>query len=131
VIFSPFWNCENVEATSKEFSGLYLQEIQARPRTTCPAQLHKSGRLNQSAFLRLDNFRVPIRGDFAELFEDGFEFFDDSLGEHVEIGKIIGFFEAFVSEPEDIKAGFVPVEKPACSLYPSPLSILPLSLFMQ
>ena len=35
---------------------------------------------------------------------------DDFLGENVEIGKIVGFFQAFVSEPEDVEAGFVAVD---------------------
>jgi hypothetical protein len=45
------------------------------------------------------------------LFESGFEIFDDFLGEHVGIGEIVGVFEASVSEPEDIKAGFVAVDE--------------------
>jgi hypothetical protein len=32
--------------------------------------------------------------------EDGFEVFDDFLGENTRLGKIVGFFEAFVSEKE-------------------------------
>jgi len=38
--------------------------------------------------------------DFAELFEGDVEIFHDFLGENVGIGKIVGFFEAFVPEPE-------------------------------
>ena len=34
-----------------------------------------------------------------------------SWREDIGIGKIIGFFEAFVSEPEDIEAGFVAVDE--------------------
>jgi len=49
---------------------------------------------------------ASISGDFAELFEGGFEIFDDFLGENILSGKIVGFFEAFVFEPEDDKAGF-------------------------
>jgi len=48
-----------------------------------------------------------IRGDFAELLEGGFEVFDDFLSEHVGIGKIVGIFQAFVSEPENVEARFV------------------------
>jgi hypothetical protein len=33
------------------------------------------------------------------------------LGEHVGVGKTIRFFETFVSEPGNIDAGFVTVEK--------------------
>jgi hypothetical protein len=36
--------------------------------------------------------------DFTELFEGGFEVFDDLLGNNIGI-EIIGFFEAFVSQP--------------------------------
>ena len=38
---------------------------------------------------------------------------DDFLGENVWIGTIGGLFEPFISEPEDVEAGFVAVEKPA------------------
>jgi hypothetical protein len=38
---------------------------------------------------------------------------DDFLGENVGIGTIGGLLEAFISEPEDVEAGFVAVEKPA------------------
>jgi len=34
---------------------------------------------------------------------------DDLLGENVGIGKIVGLFEALVSEPEDVEAGLVAV----------------------
>jgi hypothetical protein len=37
-------------------------------------------------------------------FKGGFEVFDDLLREHVGIGKVVRFFEAFVSEPEDLTA---------------------------
>lgn len=40
--------------------------------------------------------------DFAELFEGGFEVFDDFLRENVGIGKVVGSFAAFVSDPEDV-----------------------------
>jgi len=45
------------------------------------------------------------------LFEGGFEFFDDLLAENIGIGKIVGLFLAFVSEPEDVEAGFVAVNE--------------------
>jgi hypothetical protein len=45
------------------------------------------------------------------LFEGGFKVVDDFLGENVGIGEIVGFFQAFVSEPENIEAGFVAVGK--------------------
>jgi hypothetical protein len=31
------------------------------------------------------------------LFEDGFKVFDDFLSENVGIGKVVGFFQAFVA----------------------------------
>jgi hypothetical protein len=45
--------------------------------------------------------------DFTKLFEDWFEVLDDFLGENVGIGKVVGIFEAFASEPKDADAGFV------------------------
>jgi len=36
------------------------------------------------------------------LFECGFKGFDDFLGQNVRIGKIVGFFKALVSEPENV-----------------------------
>jgi len=76
-------------------------------------------------------FTTQVASDFAELFEGGFEVLDpstrstggpsvlargrpersesrddDFLGENVGIGEIIGFFKAFVSEPNDVEAGF-------------------------
>jgi hypothetical protein len=38
------------------------------------------------------------------MFQDGFEIFDDFLGENVGIGQIVGVFEAFRLEPEDVAA---------------------------
>jgi hypothetical protein len=40
------------------------------------------------------------------LFAGGFAVFDDLLGQNVGIGKVVGFFEALVAEPEDVEAGF-------------------------
>jgi hypothetical protein len=50
--------------------------------------------------LRCIGFRV--RGDFAGLFEGGFEIFDDLLRENVGIGEIVGFLEAFGADPKVI-----------------------------
>jgi len=41
------------------------------------------------------------------LFEGGFEVFDDFLGENVGVGQIVGVFEAFISEPQDVEARLV------------------------
>jgi hypothetical protein len=38
--------------------------------------------------------------------EGGFEVVDDFLGKNVGIGEIVGVFEAFVSESENVRAGF-------------------------
>jgi hypothetical protein len=43
------------------------------------------------------------------LFEGGFESLDDFRGEKIGIGEIVGFFEAFVAEPENIEAGLLAV----------------------
>jgi hypothetical protein len=44
------------------------------------------------------------------LFEGGFEVFDNFLGKNIWIRKIVGCFEAFVAEPENVEAGFVAVK---------------------
>jgi len=38
------------------------------------------------------------------LFEGGFEVVGDFLGGNVGIGDVVGFFQAFISESEDIEA---------------------------
>jgi hypothetical protein len=48
-------------------------------------------------------------GDFTELFEGGFEVFDDFLGENVGIEEFVRFFAASSRRPEDVAAGFVAV----------------------
>jgi len=65
----------------------------------------------QSSLFGFDALSAQIRGDFAELFDRGFEVFDDFLGENVGIGKIVGVFEAFVPEPEYVEAGLVAVDE--------------------
>ena len=45
------------------------------------------------------------------MFESGFEIVNDFLGEYVGIREIVGLFEALVSEPEDIEAGFIAVDE--------------------
>jgi len=42
-------------------------------------------------------FSTQICGDFAELFEGGFEVVNDFLGENVRIREIVGLLEAFVT----------------------------------
>ena len=46
-----------------------------------------------------------------ELFEGGFEVFDNLLGETVGIGEIVRLFQAFVAEPEGIEACRVSVDE--------------------
>jgi hypothetical protein len=47
----------------------------------------------------------------ADLFESGFEVFDDFLSETVRAEKVVGLFEGFVSATEDVEAGFIAIEK--------------------
>jgi hypothetical protein len=54
------------------------------------------------------------------LFESGFGVFDDFLSQHVGIGKVVGFFECFVSELEDVEIGFVAVQLLIHLFKPSP-----------
>ena len=42
------------------------------------------------------------------------------LGQNVGIGEIVGFFEAFIAEPEDIEAGFVAVRSLIHLFKPNP-----------
>jgi hypothetical protein len=55
-----------------------------------------------------------------------FEVRDGFLGENVRIGKVVGF-EALISQPEDVQAGFVAVDeflvgtKPAITVRPRSL----------
>jgi hypothetical protein len=43
------------------------------------------------------------------LFEGGFVVFDNLLSESIGIGEVVGFFETFVSKPEDGEACLVAV----------------------
>jgi hypothetical protein len=49
-------------------------------------------------------FSAQVSSDFTELFE----VFDDLLGEDIRENTTI-FFEAFISEPEDVEAGFAAI----------------------
>ncbi|MBI4487711.1 MAG: hypothetical protein HY694_01380 [Deltaproteobacteria bacterium] len=53
---------------------------------------------------------AKVSSNFTELFEGSFEVLDDFLGQNVGTGKIVGFFQAFVLEPEDVEAGVVAVD---------------------
>jgi hypothetical protein len=48
-------------------------------------------------------FCAQVHGGFTELFEGGFEVFDDFLSENIGIGKIVALFEAL----RQIMSGFV------------------------
>jgi hypothetical protein len=49
-------------------------------------------------------------GAYSEIYlEGGFEVFDDFLSQDIGVGEIVGFFEAFVCEPEDVEASLVAV----------------------
>lgn len=58
-----------------------------------------------------------VRG-FAELFESGFEILHDFLGDNVGIGKVVGSSAAFISDPEDVEAGFVAIDATNSCLQP-------------
>ena len=48
-------------------------------------------------------FFTQVCCDFTELFESGFEIFDDFLGKNIGIRKVIGFFESgFVAVRSEI-----------------------------
>jgi hypothetical protein len=54
---------------------------------------------------------AKVRRDFTELFESGLEGLDDFLGDDIRFGEIVGFFEAFVCEPEDVETGLSRLKK--------------------
>jgi hypothetical protein len=68
-------------------------------------------RSRQSLLFRFEIRSTRVIRDFTELFEGGFEVLDDFPGENVWIGKIVGVFEAFISKPEDVEAGFVAADE--------------------
>ncbi|MFO8049846.1 MAG: hypothetical protein R6U29_12490 [Desulfosudaceae bacterium] len=58
------------------------------------------------------NHSLPqILSDLAELSERGLKVVDDFPGKDAGVGKVVGFFQAFVFEPEDVEAGFVPADE--------------------
>jgi hypothetical protein len=57
----------------------------------------------------LHKFSSQITGDLPQLFEGGFELFDDFLSVNME-RKAAGFIEGFVSEPHK-KASLVPADE--------------------
>jgi hypothetical protein len=46
----------------------------------------------------------------------------ESRGENIGIGKIVGPFEAFISEPQEVEAGSVAIKKPVPVRLPSALA---------
>jgi hypothetical protein len=42
-------------------------------------------------------FSTQVRGDFAELFEGGFEVLDDFLAENIGIRMVVGFLKALIA----------------------------------
>jgi len=79
--------------------------------------------LATSTLIGFHTLPTEVGSDLADLFEGSFEVIDDFLPEHIGIRKIIGFFEAFVPEPEDVEAGLVVVrselEESECPLFSS------------
>ncbi len=43
--------------------------------------------------------------------EGGFQVFDDLLRQDVRVREVVGVFETFISEPEDVEASFVAVDE--------------------
>ena len=50
--------------------------------------------------------------------EWGFEVFDNFPRENVGIGKVVGSFAAFISDPEDVEADFVAIDATTSCLQP-------------
>lgn len=61
----------------------------------------------------VDNLHAPAAGQ---------KVIDDFLGECTRIRKLVRFFPAFVSEPEDVEAGFVVIEPLFVLVKPNPHS---------
>src|SRR5215510_1792726 len=53
------------------------------------------------------NVSTEVGCDLAQLFEGGFQVFDIFSSQNVGVREIVGFFECFVTEPENVEAGFV------------------------
>ena len=62
-------------------------------------------------FLGEHAFSTHVSRDLTELFESGFKVFDDLLGKDIGIMEVVGLFEDFVTELEDVEAGFIAVVK--------------------
>jgi hypothetical protein len=84
---------DNVLVVPENFSGKILQMLGDQPLLLGHTLV---------SFVCFRSFPAQVVSDLAELFEGGFQIFDDFLGEDVGIREVVGFFEAFVSEPEDI-----------------------------
>ena len=61
---------------------------------------------DQKKFFCISSAPLRNRGDFTELFEGGFEVLDGFLGENIR-REVVGFFKAFVAEPENVEAVLV------------------------
>ena len=76
-----------------------------------------------STLIGFHTLPTEVGSDLADLFEGGFQVIDEFLSEYIGIRKIIGFFKAFVLEPEDVEAGPVGVrselEESECPLFSS------------
>jgi hypothetical protein len=45
--------------------------------------------------------------DLLKTLDTCFEVFDDLFSKHIRIGEVVQICQAFVSDPEDVQAGFV------------------------
>ena len=64
--------------------------------------------------------------DFAELFEGGFEVFDDFLHERVGLGKVAGVFATFLTSRSigsPLRASEISIMSPESQKQPVPLSL--------
>jgi hypothetical protein len=59
-----------------------------------PRSLSHGTNLNIGLCRFFRRFSGQVLGDLTELFESGFEVFDDFLGENVSTGKVVGCFPA-------------------------------------
>src|SRR5262245_20526758 len=57
------------------------------------------------------NVSTEVGCDLAQPFEGGFQVFEIFSGQNVGVREIVGFFECFVTEPENVEAGFVAVDE--------------------
>ena len=48
--------------------------------------------------------------NIRELFQGRLQVVDDFLGEDIGVGQVVGFFQGFVKQPEDVEVGIVSLQ---------------------